>query len=269
MIIEFIGTPGAGKTTLLPIVADYLCEQGIHARTVVDAARPYAQRSLVGQLVVHLAPKGWQRPLLWQVFYHLSSAHRVLFMLAHPRLIDQVVRSQVQRPIAAEARYHALHWFFHLIGHYQFLRAHARPDEALILDEGFIHRVVQMNAWDTEEPDPNRIAAYLALVPRPDLVIAVNAPWHLCLTRIYRRGLWTRFRSKSRSEVAGYVYNAHRVVSLTVEQMRGAGWPLIEVDNSRDDGRPPQEELRRKLAEVSLMPRTEAVITPGVSRGIA
>src|SRR3712207_9136247 len=60
------------------------------------------------------------------------------------RLIQQVLTSQKRRPIPLEERRHALHWFVHLVGCYEFLTAHGRADEALIFDEGFIHRVVQM-----------------------------------------------------------------------------------------------------------------------------
>jgi adenylate kinase family enzyme len=252
MIIEFIGTPGAGKTTLLPVVAEYLHEQGIQARTVVEAARPAAQRTWAGHVITHVVPRKWQRPLLWQLFHHLSTGYRLLFSLSHPRLIRQVVSSQVRRPVPVEARHHALHWFFNLTGNYQFLRAHAQPDEALLLDEGFVHRVVQMNASAVEEPEPARIAAYLEMVPRPDLVIAVHAPWELCLERIYRRGLWERYRSKSHEEVARYVQNAHRVVNLAVNHLRSSGWTLIEIENGDDNAPPPQAELRSKLAALSL-----------------
>jgi thymidylate kinase len=248
MIIEFIGTPGAGKTTLLPAVATFLQEQGITARTVVEAARPTAQRTPLGKVVSHL-PQRWQRPLLWQIFYHLSTGYRLHFCMAHPHLIRQVLSSQWQRRARLEARHHALHWFFHLIGYYDLLNAYAQPNEALLLDEGFVHRVVQMNASDTEEPEPQRIIRYVELVPRPDVVIAVHAPWQLCLERIYRRGLWERFRTRSRDEVARYVYHAHCVVNVAVDHMRDRGWPLIEIDNGREDA-PPQEEIRRKLAAI-------------------
>lgn len=254
MIIEFIGTPGAGKTTLLPSVAEYFQAQGICTRTVVEAARPYAQRSRIGKLVTHFAPHSWWRSLLWQVFYHLSAYYRLVFFMAHPRLIGLVLGSQLRRPISIEARYHAWHWFIHLVGYYQFLGVHEQPNEALVLDEGFVHRVVQMNASEHEVPDPGRIATYLALVPRPDLVIAVHAPWELCTDRIYERGIWERFRAKSRAEVASYVRNANLIVNMTVDYMRDAEWPLIEIDNSCNDTGITKEELRRKLHASSPMP---------------
>src|SRR5512143_784859 len=126
MIIEFIGTPGAGKTTLLPAAIEFLSEHGLHGLTVLNAARPYARRTLLGRMVDHWARQSLREPLLWQVFYHLSKLYRLRFFVNHPKLIWQVWRSQRHRPIPAEARQHVLHWFFHLAGYYEFLTAHIR-----------------------------------------------------------------------------------------------------------------------------------------------
>jgi len=268
MVIEFIGAPGAGKTTLIPTVADVCRTRGICARTVVDAARPSAQRTWAGQAVARFAPQTWRRPLLWQVFYHLSAWSRFAFCARHPRLIGSVLTTQLRRPIPAETRRHAWHWFIHLTGYYQFLLAQARDDEALILDEGFTHRVVQMYASHLETPDSDRIAAYVDLIPRPDLVIAVHAPWEVCLERIYQRGLWERFQRYSPDEVAAFVRNAHRIVNLTIDYIRGAGWTLLEVDNGGGDPVLAQQRLRAGLE--TLMPAlTPHPVGAGVYRNLA
>ena len=54
MIVEFMGLQGSGKTSLLPISIELLKKQGIQARTVVEAARPVAERTLVGKMVSRL-----------------------------------------------------------------------------------------------------------------------------------------------------------------------------------------------------------------------
>lgn len=248
MIVELIGAPGAGKTTLTPALIGLLAARGGCARTVVEAARPYAQRTWAGAAVARLAPPSLRRPLLWQLFCQLSAASRLRFFARHPRLIRYVLRTQPRRPIPPEERRHASHWFFVLTGRYEFLRAHAGPREWLVFDEGFAHRAVQLHASDVEAPDPTRIATYAALLPRPDLLIAVHAPWERCLERVYRRGLWARFRHKGPDQVARYVANAHAVVELAVAQARRAGWPLIEVQNGGDDPALCADELGVRLA---------------------
>lgn len=247
MIVEFIGTPGAGKTTMLPVVTAYCAEHGIRARTVVDAARPYARRTLPGAVIDRIIPARLRRPLLWQAFYQVSTLYRLRFCMRQRRLIGHVLRAQLRRPIPIEERRHALGWFFVLSGQYEFLKSRAYPSEWLLFDEGFVHRAVQMHASDRETPDSARIAAYVDLLPRPDLVIAVRAPWELCVERIYRRGLWQRFRHKSRTQIERFVANAAQIVDLAVERISDRGWPLITIDNTGDTPACAARELRAKL----------------------
>ena len=98
MIVEFIGAPGAGKTTLVPAALNALQAKGFKAFTTVDAARPFARRTLIGSLVGRLAPLRWQRPLLWQVFYWSSALRRVTFFAKHLKLFQSVLGSQWRRP---------------------------------------------------------------------------------------------------------------------------------------------------------------------------
>ncbi len=251
MIIEFIGTPGSGKTTLMPVVMECLHEYGMRGFSVVEAARPCVRRTLLGKVVNRLTPAAWHERLLWQVFYHSGTLCQLKFSAQHPRLMRHVIISQWGRPPAADVRRRrVLHWFFRLIGSYEFLTVHLRPDEVLVLDEGFLHRVVQMNASDVEEPDLARILAYVNLVPRPNLVIFSQALPETCEKRIYRRGLWEHFRHKSPAQISRYVANSHRVVNLTVDYIKSQGWTVIEIDNGGDDLTASRAELRSKLTKI-------------------
>lgn len=253
MIIEFIGAPGSGKTTLLPTVIEVLNERGICARTVVEAARPYALRTLPGQAASRLAPASLRRAFLWQVFYHLSTLSRINFFLKHPRLIWQVFATQKRRPAGAGLRQRrVLYWFFHMAGYYEFLKAHVRPNEALIFDEGFIHRVVQLNASPVEEPQPNQIMSYIDLLPQPDLVVFTQAPATVCEKRIYNRGIWDHFSERSSAEVARFVANANQIVNLAVEHVKAKGWTVIEIDNGDNTPNASQAELRHKLRQLKF-----------------
>lgn len=249
MIVEFIGTPGAGKTTLLPIVADFFKAQGYDAYSVVEAARPFAARTIWGKAVCKLLPTRWHRPLLWQVFYHLSKLYRLQFFLQNPQLMWMVVRFQHQRPLDKTDRQHVLHWFYHQVGSYTFLKTHARPDEVLLFDEGFIHRVVQHYASEMEEPDLKHMLAYIELLPRPDLVIHPIAAETVCEERVYERGLWQRFQHKSAADISSYISHAHAVVQEAVQQIKQRGWMIIEVHNDGVPAADAATELRRKLAQ--------------------
>ena len=256
MIVEFIGTPGAGKSTLLPVVRTCLRERGAEAYEPVEAARAFARRTVAGQVVSHLAPRAWRSPLLWQLYYHLSSLYGCGFLAQRAGLTWHVLDSQRSRPRAAQGRARrVLYWFFRNAGSYEFLRVHRRPDEALLFDEGFVHRVVQLYASAAQDPDRAQIAAYIDLLPEPDLVIHVRAPKEVCLRRIYARGLWELYRGRDLAYVSQFVENAWRVVEMTVAHLKKRGWSLIEVDNGRDDLVAVESDLRSKLACVLKLAR--------------
>lgn len=249
MIVEFIGTPGAGKTTLLPIVANYFNQNGFAAYSVVDAARPFAARTIWAKGVRRL-PASWHRPLLWQIFYHLSKVWRLKFFLENTELISMVYGYQNSRPISDLDRQHVLRWFSHHVGAYTFLKSHALPNEVLLFDEGFIHRVVQHYASEAEEPDFSHMRAYIDLLPQPDLVIYPVATRELCEQRVYNRGLWERFRQKSPPEVVQYMINAHKIVCEAVKHIKSRGWMVIEVDNNNVTETVAAAELVRKLSQL-------------------
>lgn len=249
---------------LMPVVIEYLHDQGYEAYSILQAARPFAKRTVLGKIVHRLASPRLHQPLLWQVFYHLSTLYRLKFYAKHPRLIRQVMAYQRRRSVPAEDRRYALHWFFHLVGYYEFLQAHAGPDEVLILDEGFIHRVVQLHASEVAQPDPAEVLAYVDLLPQPDLVITPRAPLEVCLERIYCRGLWERFSQKSPQAVSRFMGNADQVVNLAVDHIRNRGWNVIEVDNSSASPGPSQAELKRKLSMLSLITYRQSQLHPTV-----
>lgn len=249
MIVELIGPPGAGKTTLLPMVSAFFEELGLRAYPWVEAARPCARRTLAGATAVHLAPEVFHRPLLWQIFDRHSALYRLKFMAKYPQLTWYLARSQRQRPPAADARERQVsHWFFHHAGTYEFFKSHARPDEVIIFDEGFAHRVVQLFSSSVEVPEAQQIADYLDQVPQPDLLVAVRASRKTCEQRIRSRGVWERLRDKEPDEISRFVSNAHLATDLAIGRAREKGWTVVEADNDKDDLLATRMALRRRIA---------------------
>lgn len=263
MIIEFIGTPGAGKTTLLPAVAAFFEDNGLRAYTAVEAARPFAARTLPGKLITALAPQTWQRPLLWQLYSLFNLLYQLPFLLQHPRLSWRVLTFQQQRPISGTDRRHVLRWFFHHAGRVAFLQAYARPDEVLLFDEGFVHRVVQLYASEHETPDLRHMQTYLDQIPRPSLLIVPLADRDLCEQRVYRRGLWVRFQRKSAAAVARYMDHAHTAVTTTVDYLKRKEWMVVEVQNGAVDTAVAAADLRHQLTRLTRTPDLAPHVQPG------
>lgn len=243
LIVEFIGTPGAGKTTLSKELIRLLREKGIDASTIIGAARDHGVRTVLGRAVAWLAP-GWLRaPLLWQVFYVLSMIHVLGFVRRHYELCRHVLWTQLDRNVPAATKRHALFWFFQLVGRYDFLRATAGDREAIVLDDGFLHRSVQLHASHSEDPDPRMVSDYVDLLPEPDLVVFVVARREVCERRIRRRGVWPHRRHLSPSDISRYLRNAELVVESAVRRVRARRWNVAEIVN---EGRP-LEQLRLDL----------------------
>jgi thymidylate kinase len=248
MIVEFIGTPGAGKTTFMPVVKDFFASRGLHAWSVLEASRPFAQRTKMGSLINSLAPSSLKNPLLWQVFYQSSRMHRTAFRNENRDLLDSVLRFQSTRPISQTDLQHVLRWFINLSGQYHFLREHAAADDVLIFDEGFVHRVVQLFASEIETPDKARIQAYLDLIPLPDLILIPQASLETCIERIHRRGIWDRFKDRGEEVVFRFMTNAFTVVNLAVDYLQTKNRPIIQIIN---EDQPPSKtslQLHQKLS---------------------
>lgn len=256
LIIEFLGTPGAGKTTLLPGVSNFLREQGWQAYTVLSAARPFARRTLPGNLAGILWPERLQRIVLWQIFLALSALHRQRFFAHHPGLREWVLHTQKQRPPSADVEKRGvLHWFFRLAGHYDFLQRHAYPAEALLLDDGFVHRIIHLFVSDVETPDETTLTTYLDLIPQPDVLIVPRAPLEICQQRIYQRGIWAHSRHKTPAEIEQYLLHATQAVDLAVKILKNKGWNVIEVANAENSLSQTIRELRQKMMKLSLFTR--------------
>jgi broad-specificity NMP kinase len=243
--VEFVGTPGAGKTTLSNELVSLLKEEDIDASTVIGAAREHACRTVPGQAIVRLLPYALRRAFLWQLFYLLSILHIAPFTLQHFRLVRFVLRTQLARPLPMAAKRHVLFWFFQLAGRSRFLETTSRSREIVVVDDGFLHRSVHLNASHVEEPDAHRVRAYVDLAPTPDLVVFAVADRHACERRIRERGVWQHRRHLSPAELSRYVKNAEVVVGLAVQRARERGWTVLEVDNEdRELG-----HVRRELWE--------------------
>lgn len=254
LVVEFLGTPGAGKTTLLNTARTVFQNEGFHPYSVVEAARPFAGRTVSGRFVSLISPARYRKQLLWQVFYYSSLVHRFRFVQSHKQLDQYVSKSQKHRPVEAAIRERrTLYWFQRLMGYYEYLTSHSQPGDVLIWDDGFVHRAVHLHASSVETPDLSKVQTYLDLIPRPDVVIVPCTPIDICEARIMKRGIWDHFRDKGQAELRQYLISASQVVSGTVDYLKAKGWLVIEVDNSRDDLTVTQEELQKKLMNTKLL----------------
>jgi hypothetical protein len=236
LVIELVGAPGSGKTTLLPIVLDACRSAGLTPGTVVGLARPLASRTPLGRLVTPLPEGRIRSRASWSVFRWASAGSAVTQVVRTWPLTRQVLRSQRGRAPDAEAGQRRVgYWMYRLLGAHGLFLRHATVGEVLVLDEGYVHRVVQLFASTVEEPSRMQVRRYLATVPVPDLLVAVHAPVDRCVERVTARGVWARFADRDSEDLKRFVSSAHRTTELATSYARDQGWNLIEVDNAADE----------------------------------
>jgi thymidylate kinase len=264
LVVEFVGTPGSGKTTLSMELVGLLQENGIEAATLLQAARRHAARTLAGRAVVRLAPNSLRPPLLWQAFYLLSVLHILGFRRDHPSLARQAWRTQLGRPLPTATKRHILFWFFQLAGRLRFLTETSHAREVLVLDDGFLHRSVHLNASHVEDPNADQVTTYVDLLPEPDLVVFTEASKEVCERRILARGVWPHRRHLNTAELSRYLENAERVAHLAVQRARERGWTIVEIQNEDREPNRIRNDLRAALgpflagAFSGSRPKTEA-----------
>jgi hypothetical protein len=249
VIIEMLGAPGAGKTTLLPSIEASCRAADLTPFTIETAARPFAARTGLGRLVQRVSPARYEPQALWGVFRVVSGWHTVRMAIRRPGLMRHVLSSQWRRPSAADARGRRVaYWYLRLMGSYGLLRAERRSGEVVVIDEGFVHRAVQLHSSSVEAPTPAQVAAYLARVPRPDLVVHVDSSVAVCRGRVQERGVWSRLSHRSAREVESFIDNAHQTVTLVRAELGRRGWPVVDVDNDQPDPDAAASALRHELA---------------------
>jgi thymidylate kinase len=263
LIAEFVGTPGAGKSTLSTELVALLRERGVEAATVLGAARQGAARTLPGALVARLAPTALRGPLLWEAFYLSAVLQAFRFGTEHGSLTRHVLSSQLGRAIPAAAKLHILFWFLQLCGRYRFLTS-ARGPRVLVIDDGFLHRSVHLHASHAEAPDAGRVAAYVDLLPEPDVVFFVVADRDECERRVRRRGVWAHSRHLSPAELSRYVAHAERAAGLAVRRARERGWRVVEVVNESREPREVAADLGRAAGLLVPAAPMDAMIPAGV-----
>ena len=234
MIIEFMGTSGSGKSTLIPCLIQILREDGLTAMPATEAILYYMRRTYFGRLICALMPPSLQEPALRGMFgFLLSHLYVVRFVASYPRLAIFVVKLQFHRHIPGRHKWLILRLFFEMASWYQFLQRQ-QTNEVVVFDEGFAHRVTHLFVSEVEQPDGNRILAYLKLLPQSDLVIWVQAPLETCLNRIHARGLQVRLRGRSEQDISQFMLCAEQIVGLAAHYLAEGGWQLAKVENKGD-----------------------------------
>jgi len=181
MIIELFGPPAVGKTTLAYALAAELEANGFATQLIVSS-RPAERRS------IQVAPK---RSLPWLRTGALAPLSRVTKSLSAGRILlagvrgDQITAGLMDLlPPRTFLRSVRCRRFLYLLT--RSWRSASACDRIVIFDQGFMTALCSM-ALLARCVDRSAIVPGLALIPRPDLLVRLDAPHEVLEARLRKR----------------------------------------------------------------------------------
>jgi Ser/Thr protein kinase RdoA (MazF antagonist) len=215
MILELLGPIGAGKSAIANALPKALRERGIAASPVRELTRIDRRASL----------------LVWGA----------RFAIGHPRLMWSAVRAVLGAPIPWWHRRLILGLVLGAGSQTQRMRRAAR-DHVLLVDEGLVHRSVNLFAW-YPEPPLDALQRYVDRVPMDGTLVYVDASPTTTRRRTVARGWPKRLVGRSPEEMAAFAANARSVVSQAIDIAERRGATVIRIKN--------RHSLRRSVNEIA------------------
>lgn len=223
MQIDFIGCTSAGKSTLIKNIIQTGRDQGIDALT--------REEFILRRIHLDWLRGHWPRMFMLDLVALLTCLRTWRGDRARYRF---VVRSLAALPIAPLQKFYLLRNVLRRLGVHEVIRRHSRPDQLILVDEGtlqiahnlFVHPTGQQLAGP-----PADLAAFVALMPLPDVVVYVRQPAPILLARTRQRG-HRRLVHASDVAIAAFIQQATQVFDRLSQEPALAGRLLI-VDNGQ------------------------------------
>lgn len=225
--IEVAGPIGAGKSSLVPHLYDALLLGG-------------ARVSLLDELRVGSRPA--------------SALASAAFALRHPSLTWRTLQAALKAPIPWWHRRLIIGLTLGLGGRLLLAGRRVSDEHWVIVDEGFVHRAINLFGWREPPVPAEEVRAYVSAVPIQGLLVLVNAPPEVGLRRAARRGLPKRLAGRPQEFVDGFASTAHDTIHLAADAMRARGGTVVRVDNQRSVKRAAERAGERILAGLAESP---------------
>ena len=148
------------------------------------------------------------------------------FAARHPGLLVAVATSLLRAPIASWHRGRILLLVLKLGARLDLLRQQLPSEVTVIVDEGWLHRALNVYAWRTQEPSARELDAYLDRAPLGGVIVLVAAEPDIVRARAARRGLpdgWRAVRTRDRGVPLARRAHPGTRRGLTVRHPSGRG----------------------------------------------
>lgn len=230
--IEFFGQVGSGKSTVAQAARQTLRDAGFDPIDMKTAIGRCLERSWLGRLTGRFLPAAPRHRLLWAIYRRgLHPVYSLRLALSNPGLFAAVIRAQLGNGLPWWHKRRIWRLVFNQANGLVFVSGRLADDEILLLEEGLLHRAVNLFSWQMDGVRVDLVRQYLERLPILDLAVRVDAPMEICRERTLARGLPSRLRPKDEETTAVFFENADHVLALISAHVVGSGRPVIAVDN--------------------------------------
>lgn len=242
IVIELVGMVGSGKSTIARELPELLAKRGVTAYGGQQAIEICLDRSWFSPLTHRLLSDAHRMRLNRAVYrWLIRPVWVLLFVLIHTRAVRRAFRASGSHSIPRWHRRKLRQLFLHTAAAASFVRPRLRKEEAMILEEGIVHRAVNLFAWG--EIDHERIEAFLSDLPPTDLLVSVDAPLPVCLDRVAARGLPRRLEHQDGETIERFFDRAAAIIEIVEDWLGRSSIPTITVFNGAS--------LEQALADLS------------------
>jgi len=218
--IAFVGPPGAGKSTLLEKLAD--------DPKYVDVYRKgYLNLLYWDSMILAAIPEKIKNTLELKIKNCICITKFDDFIINNRHLLTTVIKDISNcghKPEALFSRWRRS------IQRYELAMGNLPSDIIPLFDEGIHQQILKINWYSRNNMD---LLNYLRLAPTPSVLVLVDAPPYICLSRQKKRGSVTVDKSWNKN-----IQEEQRYLNDTATQLRKildeTNIPVIYVDNSGD-----------------------------------
>ena len=235
--IEFYGQVGSGKSPVAQVARRLLVEAGFEPIDMKTALHRCLERSRLASLVTTFMPDRFCYPVAKAVYRRaLYPLYSLRLALLKPGLVSAVIRAQLGNGLPWWHKRQIWRLFFNQENGLVFVSSRLAEDEILLLEEGPLHRAVNLFSWQMDGIRAGLVRQYLAHLPELDLAVRVEAPLDQCQARMLARGLPSRLEPKGDETTTVFFENAGQIVALISSHVAASGRPAIVVDNGGERG---------------------------------
>ena len=234
LLVEFTGCTSVGKSTLIPKILSQLHSRGIKVLLGDEFVLSYYglpiewfSQHLVRSVVIDLLTLPWYLtalPRYWDFW-------KLVFGICSRDVDSFLFRLNTYRNVAK-----------HLGADLMMRHSKKVHETMIILDGGMIHQAQSLFAHPDKEFNFKEVVEFMRLVPMPDVLVHLQAPQELLISRTLARG-HQRLVNKQKLYVQQYIRNAVRLTEMLVDLFGQK--PVIDVYNDFSVTAPDEKMVRK------------------------